>query len=426
MDRGDAHRMAPMGAGGRLAVRIPRWLAASGFVLLLAALAASPAVGGTTAQTSIVNGTQTPIAALPSLAFIKHKAPSYVRHGGPPEISTCTGTVVAPRIVLTAGHCVQSPRGNLRSTTGFRVTTGVGDIRSAPAGSVSHVSRALIIPGYNPSIRRYDVGLLVLSAPVAAPAMRLAQPGDAGLLAENTPLTIAGWGLPTKPPADPSSPLRAGQTTIGSTANCEQYKAGEARGFYPEFEFCAFATPQSKTISCKGDDGGPGIVKAPNGAEVQVGVISSQAADCAVDEPEVLTRVDVVSYWVGEWIAAIERGGREPRVSLPKVTLPRMSKQMVKSFAPQALAWSFRHAFSDRRDGSFELGHCVQPGRLGMKCDVSWIFARMRWHGRVSFHFGTTREGRIVNFSYRIAHLNKTCLKKYRGTRRCIEIIRGH
>ena len=415
-----------MGAGGRRAVRSSRWAAPLACSLLLAGLAASPAAAATTAQTSVVNGMQTPIAALPSLAFVRHKAPSYIRHGGRPKIETCAGTVVAPRIVLTAGHCVQSPRGNLRSTSGFKVTTGVGDIRSAPAGSVSRVSRVLIVPGYNPSILRYDVGLLILSAPVAATPMRLAQPADGSLLAAGTPLTIAGWGLPKKPPASPSSPLRVGQTTIGRTADCEQYKAGEARGFYPEFEFCAFATPQSKTISCKGDSGGPGIVTLPNGTRIQVGVISSQASNCAVDEPEVLTRVDVVSSWVAEWIAATERGAPEPAVSLPTVTLPRMSEQRVRAFAPQALAFSFRRAFTGRRDGSFKLSQCDQLGRLGMKCDASWRYAGMRWHGRVSFHFGTTLEGRIVNFSYRIAHLNKACLRKYRGTRLCVQIVRGH
>jgi secreted trypsin-like serine protease len=400
-------------------------LAAIACAFVLAALAASPAAAST-AQTSVVNGAQTPIAALPSLAFIRHKAPSYIRHGGPAEIETCTGTVVAPRIVLTAGHCVQSPRGNLRTTTGFRVATGVSDIRSASASQFSRVSRVLIIPGYNPGILRYDVGLLILAQPVAAAPMRLAQPAEANLLAKGTPLTIAGWGFPAKPPAQVSSPLRSGQTTIGSTADCEHFKAGEARGFYPEFQFCAFATPESKTISCKGDGGGPGIVTRSNGTQVQVGVISSQADNCAIDEPEVLTRVDVISYWVAEWIAAIENGRPEPRVSYPKVTLPRMSERTVKRFAPQALAWSFRHAFTGRRDGSFKASQCNQLGKLGMKCNVSWRYAGMRWHGRVSFHYGTTREGRIVNFSYRIAHLNKACLRKYRGTRLCVVIVRGH
>lgn len=413
-----------MGGATNHAVRISSLAAALLGMLLLAALTAGPAAA-TTAQTSVVNGTPTPIGALPSLAFIRHKAPSYIRHGGPPEIETCTGTVVAPRIVLTAGHCVQSPRGNLRTTTGFQVMTGVTDAGSAPVSSISRVSRVLIIPGYNPGILRYDVGLLVLSQPVAATPIRLAAPGEANLLNEGTPLTIAGWGFAKKPPANPSSSLRVGQTTIGSTANCQQYEAGEARGFYPEFQFCAFATPESKTISCKGDSGGPGIVTR-NGVRIQVGVISSQAENCALNKPEVLTRVDAIAYWVAEWVAAIEAGAREPRLSVPKVSLPQMSEQKVKGFTPQALAFSFRHSFTDRRPNSLKITPCHQAGRVGMRCDVSWVFAGMRWHGHVSFRFATTREGRIVNFSYRIKHLNKTCFKKYRGTRRCVVIVRGH
>jgi secreted trypsin-like serine protease len=407
--------------------RCSRWGAALALTLLLGALVAAAPAGATTAQTSVVHGTPTPIGALPSLAFIRHKAPSYVRHGGPPEIETCTGTVVAPRIVLTAGHCVQSPRGNLRTTTGFQVITGVGEIGSAPASSISRVSRVLIIPGYNPGILRFDVGLLILSQPVAATPIRLAAPSEASeLLAKGTPLTIAGWGSAKKPPASPSSSLRVGQTIVGSNADCQQFQAGEARGFYPEFQFCAFATPESRAISCTGDDGGPGIVTKAGGIRVQVGVISSQAPNCAVDEPEVLTRVDAIAYWVNEWIAATEAGGREPTVSVPTVSLPKMSKQKVESFTPQALAFSFRHSFTDRRPNSLKIAPCHQAGRVGMKCDVSWVFASMRWHGHVSFRFATTREGRIVNFSYRIKHLNKTCFAKYRGTRRCVVIVRGH
>jgi trypsin len=414
-----------MGVGGRRAVRISSRLAALACALVLAgAAAASSAAAETTAQTSVVNGAKTPIGALPSLAFIKHKAPSYIRRGGPPEIETCTGTVVAPRIVLTAGHCVQSFRGGLRSTTGFRVTTG-SDSRNAPPGNVSRVSRVLIVPGYNAGILRYDVGLLVLAKPVAATPMALAKPGETRLLAEGTTLTIAGWGFAKKPPANVSPTLRSGVTKIGSTASCQQFKAGETRGFYPEFQLCAFATPEAKTISCKGDGGGPGLVNR-NGALVQVGVISSQAGNCALDEPEVLTRVDAVYGWISEWIAAIERGQREPAVVTPKVTLPRMSERMAKAFAPGVLAWNFHRAFTGRRSGSFKVNQCDQTGRLGIKCQVGWVYAGMDWHGRISFHFGTTREGRIVNFGFRIKHLNQTCLRKYRGTRRCVVIVRGH
>ncbi len=420
---------APMG-GRRRAVRISSRLAPLACALVLAGLAAGPASAGTTAQTSIVNGAPAPITTFPSLAFIQHKAPSLIRRGGPPEYETCTGTVVAPRIVLTAGHCVQSFRGGLRSTTGFRITTGVANgteaVRAGSESVVSRVSRVLIIPGYNPALLRYDVGLLILAKPVTAPPIQLAKPSEAGLTAPGTALTIAGWGFSRKPPSDISALLRSGVTTIDNNPSCQQHQAGAPYGFFPEFQLCAFATPQYKTISCKGDSGGPGIVSRPNGTQVQVGVISSQAGNCAVDEPEVLTRVDAVYGWIAQWIGAIERGQREPQVVTPKVKLPRMSERNAKAWAPGVLAWNFRRAFTGRRSGSFAVNRCTQTGRVGIKCDVSWVYARMRWHGHISFHYGTTREGRIVNFGFRISHLNKTCLRQTRGTRRCVEIVRGH
>lgn len=419
-----------MGGGDRRAVRISRTLAPLVSALLLVGIVASPASAGTTAQTSIVNGAPAPITAFPSLAFVSHRAPSLIRRGGPPEFESCSGTVVAPRIVLTAGHCVQSFRGGLRSSPGFRVSTGVANgpeaVRAGPESVVSRVSRVLIIPGYNPALLRYDVGLLVLAKPVTATPIQLAKPSEAGLAAPGAALTIAGWGSPRKPPAAGSPLLRSGVTTIDNNPSCQQHQAGAPRGFFPEFQICAFATPQYKTISCKGDGGGPGIVFRPNGTQVQVGVISSQADDCAVDEPEVLTRVDVVYGWIAQWIGAIERGQREPQVVTPKVKLPRMSERNAKAWAPGTLAWNFRRAFTGRRNGSFAVNRCVQLGRLGVKCDVSWVYARMRWHGHVSFHYGTTREGRIVNFGFRISHLNRTCLRQTRGTRRCVVIVRGH
>jgi secreted trypsin-like serine protease len=416
--------------GRKRAVRISGRLAPIACALLLAGIVTSPASAATTAQTSIVNGAPAPITAFPSLAFVQHKAPSLIRRGGPPEYESCSGTVVAPRIVLTAGHCVQSFRGGLRSSSGFRVTTGVANgteaIRAGNESVVSRVSRVLIIPGYNPKILRYDVGLLILAKPVSAPPIQLAKPSEAGLAAPGTALTIAGWGYSRKPPAEISPLLRSGVTTIDNNPSCQQNQAGAPRGFFPEFQLCAFATPQYKTISCKGDSGGPGIVTKRDGTPVEVGVISSQAGNCAVDEPEVLTRVDAVYGWIAEWIAAIEKGQREPRVQIPKVKLPRMTERNAKAWAPGVLAWNFRKSFTKRRSGSFAVNQCTQTGREGIKCNVHWVYAGMRWSGHVSFHYGTTREGRIVNFGFRISHLNKTCLRKYRGTRRCVVIVRGH
>ncbi|HUC00943.1 MAG TPA: serine protease [Solirubrobacterales bacterium] len=413
-----------MGDSKRIA-RTSSRLALLACALVVTAMAASSATGATTAQTSIVNGAPTSIASLPSLAFITHKAPSFVRHGGPPEYTACAGTVVAPQIVLTAGHCVQSFRGGLMSTTGYRVTTGAQKAHGAFEGTVSRVSRVLIIPGYNPGNRRYDVGLLVLSQPVSAPSIRLARPGESGLVADGKRLIVAGWGFPKPPPSQLSPLLRSGATIIGSTGSCQQQGAGAPYGFFPEFQICALPSPEIGNVSCDGDGGGPGLVPRADGALVQVGVISSQGPGCELDKPEVLTRVDSVYGWVTAWIAAYAGRGYVPKVSIPKVTYPQMSEQRFKSLAPQVLAWNFRKAFTGRR-GPLTVNRCKQLGKIAIKCRVGWTYAGMPWSGRVSLRYATTREGLIINLGYRIKHVNKTCFKKYRGTRRCVVIVRGH
>lgn len=81
--------------------------------ILVATAPAPPAtaiIGGTTAQTG----------TFPSLAYV-------VNFQGQLAYQ-CTGTVIAPSLVLTAGHCAESMQtGTPFSPSGFRVVTGTVD-----------------------------------------------------------------------------------------------------------------------------------------------------------------------------------------------------------------------------------------------------------------------------------------------------------
>jgi len=101
---------------------------------------------------------------------------------------------VAPRLVLTAGHCVITEMGRLRFSANFRVTTGHSDYRLAAPGAFSTVSQVLMFPDYQPARYLNDAALLVLTAPVSVPSLSLAGPGDAGLYGAGTPLTVCGLG----------------------------------------------------------------------------------------------------------------------------------------------------------------------------------------------------------------------------------------
>jgi len=85
-------------------------------VLAPVATAKSTRAAAPTAQASIVGGTPATIADFPSLAYVQAEE-------GPKKGFACTGTVIAPRVILTAGHCVEDVEtGHLtrRTITGSR------------------------------------------------------------------------------------------------------------------------------------------------------------------------------------------------------------------------------------------------------------------------------------------------------------------
>jgi secreted trypsin-like serine protease len=94
----------------------------------------------------------------------------------------CTGTVVAPNVVLTAGHCgVDDTTGAALDPSGYAVVTGSVDWTNQAARQVSPVSRVIVNPRYDSGTDAFDAAVLVLSRPTTAPAIPLATSADAYL-----------------------------------------------------------------------------------------------------------------------------------------------------------------------------------------------------------------------------------------------------
>jgi secreted trypsin-like serine protease len=262
------------------------------------ALAAS-AQGFDGATASIVGGTAATAEEWPWAAFIlatnKHD-----------EGFSCSGTVVAPNLVLTAGHCVEDiVTGQHTAAARYTVVTGSRDIRDATVRQVSKVSRTILYPGFNRFKVHGDAGLLVLATPTTAPAVALAGPADAALFGPGTPTWIAGWGLSGKPPRLKLSPiLRRGATFVQRRLYCRNH----SRAYYPFFNFssqlCTITPPGFSIGTCHGDSGGPALAFREDGTPVQIGVTSLGAADCDTHVPDIFTRVDRIFPWIAEQVAA--------------------------------------------------------------------------------------------------------------------------
>jgi secreted trypsin-like serine protease len=167
----------------------------------------------------------------------------------------CTGTLVAPNVVVTAAHCVV---GGCAS----RVFVGP-DVASPTDGEIIEVASTAVHQGYDPPLSRaHDVAVLILANEVTGVSPRSMAPR--GALAGATSVLVVGYGTTD---TDGSSgygnrkkvdvPLVSGEVPVGQDLVVE-FVAGR---------------PLLERDSCRGDSGGPAYVDL-NGSWFLSGVTS--------------------------------------------------------------------------------------------------------------------------------------------------------
>jgi hypothetical protein len=159
--------------------------------------------------------------------------------------SLCTGTLVAPRFVLTAAHCVNGVEdGDARLGVSFRASRLSGSFHTVPSANVHLPSR--------PERSQNDIALVELAAP--SDVAPLPVNFDADAIDEVRDLRIVGYGL-----------TGAGRHDSG------QKRVGEAQVARTTSHF--LITSPGRGNSCFGDSGGPALARV-DGRETVVGVTS--------------------------------------------------------------------------------------------------------------------------------------------------------
>ncbi len=279
--------------------------------------AASPAAAP--AHASVIGGTPASIADFPWLAYVEATDAEDLEF-------SCTGTVVAPRIVLTAGHCVEDTEiTTLDPASTYSVTTGIASVGRAGPEDVSAVSEVLIYPHFDPLNVHGDAGLLILASPVAAPPLPLAGAADGASYAPRTPISIAGWGVTGPNAVRSPSRLQVASMVVKRPRYCKRHTRNYYLPYSTSRQLCAVHAPGRAVSGCYGDSGGPAIARRGDGSALQVGIVSTGGPECSTSQPNVFARVDLVSVWVSRWIAAVEEGAPAPTVRIPRPRPPDLS-----------------------------------------------------------------------------------------------------
>ncbi len=208
------------------------------------------------------------------------------------DVAFCTGTLVAPRVVITAGHCVDGPTEPTDVKLGATDSTGPGEVIA--------IEEAIEFLNWE---NTYDIAVLILAEPsTIAPRTVATTCVTRESLVNGAPITLVGYGATTEEGDDPNTTLMEGQAAIVD-ATCSA-GAGCQPAVSPGGEFVAGG---QGVDSCFGDSGGPVYLNSRHDGIVLAGVVSRPLDDAATPcgDGGIYVRPDDLINWIE--LAARER-----------------------------------------------------------------------------------------------------------------------
>lgn len=296
----------------RAAHRANRVAVLGGFLVALMitiVLGSSPAAAGTAgtspkapgASASIINGKATTIERWPWQVALT------VGYRVAPKLSTtqrafCGGAILAPRLVVTAGHCVIGLK--KKQIRQIEIVSGRTNLNSN-RGEIARVS-GLRIPVNALGKRRYrtvmgaadwDVALLTLASPLAAEPIKLAGPDEAATWRPGRIAWTTGWGITRPFSSQVPSRLQRARQVLMNNGLCRR---SDGVSFQAARMICLGGS-HGHASTCGGDSGGPLVVKTTAGFRL-VGLTSFGDGACRAVIPSVDTRVsgDPIRRWIAK------------------------------------------------------------------------------------------------------------------------------
>ena len=258
----------------RIKITTPRLIGAA----FVAAVTSAAIVGSTGTANAIANGTPVPDGQYSFSA--KLTMTGIPNPDGTKRDSACSGALIAPQWIVTAGHCFHDVNGNrVSGPTPYTTTATVGraDLSSA-SGHVVGVVEVWQAP-------RGDVALGRLASPVTdiTPLPLAAAAPKAGAI-----LRLTGWGATSSVDPVPVTHLMTGQVKVKRVNGTSVLVTGYA--------------PSRKTSACLWDSGAPYFSESSSGTVALVSVESDGPA-CPHSQEETTTRIDRNADWIRQTMA---------------------------------------------------------------------------------------------------------------------------
>lgn len=228
----------------------------------------------------------------------------------------CGGTLVAPRVVITAAHCIDASM-----TKTLHVALGMADGINLNVNNPVRVEGIVVHPKYSASDFKNDIAVLYLEnydgIHFERPVHWIQHAKDSSLPERiHSSALVVGLGNTTSIGSLFDGVIREVEVPLADMSKCaEIYSDAD------EKQICAGDMTNGGRDSCQGDSGGPMLAKNSQGQLELVGIVSYGNGCAQKNGPGIYTRVASHLDFIEEAIADLSQSRDDDAVSAELVRL---------------------------------------------------------------------------------------------------------